>query len=42
VLGRDPLKKVSMYKWYKLFDQAGCICEEELFVAYGLAIWYMK
>jgi hypothetical protein len=29
VFGREPPTKMSVYKWYKLFDQTGCICKGE-------------
>jgi hypothetical protein len=29
VFGREQATKISIYKWYKLFDQTGCICKEK-------------
>jgi hypothetical protein len=39
---KGTTKNTAICKWYKLFDQSGCICEEKYFVTGGLAIWYMK
>jgi hypothetical protein len=29
VFGREQPINGSVYKWYKLFEQSGCICEAE-------------